>query len=544
MHGTLVDILVLLAAALALGMLAERLRQSAILGYLVAGTLVGPNVLGWVAPGERIDLLAELGASLLLFTIGTEFSLARLRQMGGRSFAAGVAQIAVTGLVAAAAAGFGGLPISTALALGAVVALSSTAVVARLLVESHALDSAHGRQSMGILLVQDIAVVPIVLALSLGTSGGDTQALLGAAGRAAVYAGLLVASFVVFVRFVVPYGLGARAMARNRDLPIVFAVVCALGSAFGAEMAGLPPALGAFVAGVLLGGSPFAAQIRADVAPLHTLLLTVFFAAIGLMGDPAWAVRNAPLVLGTLAAVVLGKAVLAALSMRALSIAGGTALAAGACIAQVGEFSFVIAETARAGGYFDGDLFRLVVTVTVASLALAPLMDAAAGKIAARAPQRAGEGAHRDAPRGNGVLLVGFGPAGRAAFEALPEGLRADMVVIEASARLRAEAEAAGARAESGDARRRDVLEHAGIGSARVLVVAVSDPAASAQITSIARALAPGLRIVTRARYHAVHDDIARAGASRVVDEEALVGRRLAEEAADGLANAQELRAT
>lgn len=525
MHDALVDILVLLSAALALGMLAERMKQSAILGYLVAGTLVGPNVLGWVEPGERIDLLAELGASLLLFTIGTEFSLARLRSLGGRSFAAGALQIAVTCIVAGLASRLAGFSFGAAFAFGAVVALSSTAVVAKLLVERHALDSAHGRQSMGILLVQDIAVVPIVLALSLGRSGGDARALGEAAGLAAMYAGLLVASFVLFVRFIVPFGLGADSMSRNRDLPVVFALVCAVGSAVGAEMAGLPPALGAFVAGVLIGGSPFAAQIRADVAPLHTLLLTVFFAAIGLVGDPSWALRNTPLVLAVLAAVVVGKMLLAALSMRLMSVAGATALAAGACIAQVGEFSFVIAATARDGGYFSEDTFRLVVTVTVASLALTPLMVGVATRLARRNTADTASATPRRAAR---VVLVGFGPAGRAAFEAFSDELRGSTVVIEASAALRATAESVGARTETGDARRREVLEHAGVRGAEVVVVTISDPATVAQVSALCRGIAPEARIVARARYHAVRAEIGQAGACTVIDEEVLVGRQLA----------------
>jgi CPA2 family monovalent cation:H+ antiporter-2 len=332
------------------------LKQSAILGYLAAGTLVGPNVLGWVDGGQRIDLLAELGASLLLFTIGLEFSLTRLKQLGTRVLVAGVLQIVFTTTAGAAAAMAFGLSFGTAFALGSIFALSSTAVVARLLVESRALDSTHGRQAIGVLLVQDIAVVPIVLALAFGRSGGDLAEIGRAALSTLLYATILIASFVLFVRAIVPYGLGARAMTRNRDLPVVFALVCALGSVVGAELSGLPPALGAFVAGVLLGGSRFAAQIRADVAPLYTLLLTVFFAAIGLAGDPLWAYEHAPLVLATLAAVVAGKALIAAGALRVAGLTGASALAAAATIAQIGEFSFVVAGSARSDGFL---IFRL-----------------------------------------------------------------------------------------------------------------------------------------------------------------------------------------
>ncbi len=527
-HGALTEILILLASALALGMLAERIRQSAILGYLAAGTIVGPNVLGWVEEGERIDLLAELGASLLLFALGLEFSIPRLRQLGARVFAAGALQIALT-----LAAGLGvamaiGLPFGTAFALGSILALSSTAVVARLLIESRALDSGHGRRAMGVLLIQDMAVVPIVLALSFGRAGGDLAEMGRAIGSTLLYGGILVVGFLVFVKFVVPHGLGARAMERNRDLPIVFALVCALGSVVGAELAGLPPALGAFIAGVLLGGSRFSGQIRADVAPLYTLLLTVFFAAIGLAGDPRWALEHMWLVLAVLAAVVVGKTLLAMAALRLAGFAGLGALATAATISQIGEFSFVVAGSAYRDGFLDEELFRLVVTVTVASLALAPLMVSVANRLArVKGSHGAAAGGGESGARVADVVLVGFGPAGREAYATLEPGLQERTVVIEVGADEHANAKSMGVAAELGDARRREVLEHAGLMRARVLVVAVSDPTVVAAIASLARSLAPELAIVARARYHAVEPMIASDGADAVIDEEILVGRSL-----------------
>jgi CPA2 family monovalent cation:H+ antiporter-2 len=528
-HGALTEILVLLAAALALGMLAERLRQSAILGYLAAGTIVGPNVLGWVEAGARVDMLAELGASLLLFAIGLEFSVARLRKLGPRVLAAGALQIALTLAAGLAVAMAFGLPFGTAFALGSIVALSSTAVVARLLVESRALDSSHGRRAIGVLLVQDVAVVPIVIALSFGRTGGDLAEIGRAVGSTLLYGGVLVAGFLVFVKFVVPYGLTARAMQRNRDLPIIFALVCALGSVVGAELAGLPPALGAFLAGVLLGGSRFSGQIRADVAPLYTLLLTVFFAAIGLAGDPMWALEHVWLVLVVLAAVVVGKVLLATAALRIAGFAGLGAAATAATIAQIGEFSFVVAESAHRDGFLDDDLFRLVVTVTVASLALAPPMVALANRLARARPDGAGKHDGAAGPtRAAEIILVGFGPAGREAYATLDPALRQRTVVVESSALEHERAKALGAAADLGDARRREVLEHAGLMRARVVVIAVSDPAVVAAITSLARSVAPDVAIVARARYHEVERGIASEGADAVVDEEILVGRNLA----------------
>ena len=537
MHALLVDILVLLSAALALGMVAERLGASAVLGYLVAGTLVGPNMLGFVQANDGIDFLAELGASLLLFTIGTEFSISRLRRLGRRAFIAGVLQVGITIAAGMGAALAFGLAPGTAFALGAVLALSSTAVVARLLVDARALDSNYGRLSMGILLVQDIAVVPIVLVIAFAESGGDARELAATAGRTAVFAAIVVLGFLVLVRFVVPRLLGARAMARNRDLSVVLAIVCALGSAIGAEAAGLPPALGAFVAGVLLGGSAFATQIRADVVPLHTLLLTLFFAGIGLAGDPRWAVEHAGLVLAVLVAVLVGKTLIAAGTLRALGIGGATAVAAGAAVAQIGEFSFIVAESAQAKGMLDADFFRLVVTVTVASLALSPLLIAFAGRTARRTDGRPQEApAHQPDPHEAAldrieIVLVGYGPAGQAMLEGVPAERRDRVLVIESNPAAWPRITATGAIAMIGDARRRDVLEHARIDDRSTVVVSVSDPTAVAQVAGLVRAVAPGARVIARSRYHDAREEIAAAGAMRVVDEETVVGTRLAEEA-------------
>ncbi|MFM2164551.1 MAG: inner membrane protein YbaL [Planctomycetota bacterium] len=538
MHALVIDMLALLAAALALGMVAERLGVSAVLGYLVAGTLVGPNVLGLVTASEGIDFLAELGASLLLFTIGTEFSLARLRRLGRRAFLAGLLQIGLTIAVGMAGARLLGLGAATAFSLGAVIALSSTAVVARLLVDARALDSNYGRFSMGILLVQDLAVVPIVLVIAFAETGGDAKALAWTAARTAIFAGIVVTGFFLLVQLVIPALLGARAMARNRDLSVVLAIVCALGSAIGAEAAGLPPALGAFVAGVLLGGSPFSTQIRADVVPLHTLLLTVFFAGIGLAGDPRWAIANIGTVLAVLAAVLVGKTVLTAASLRALGIGGATALATGAAVAQIGEFSFVVAERARAGGLIDGDLFRLIVTVTVGTLALSPLLMSLAGRLARRtARDAAHDGAgtdphHADLDRIE-TVLVGFGPAGLAMLEAIPPARRDTVLVIESNPQAWPRITALGAIALIGDARRREVLEHARVDERTTVVVSVSDPDAVAQVVGMVRAVAPGARVVARSRYHGARGELEAAGAHVIVDEELLTGAQLADAASE-----------
>jgi CPA2 family monovalent cation:H+ antiporter-2 len=530
-HDTLAAILLLLSAALVLGMLAERLRQTAVLGYLVAGTVVGPGVLGWVRGGDSIDVLAELGAATLLFSIGTEFSLARLRALGARTFVAGALQVVATAGAATALCMGLGLPARSAFAVGAIVSLSSTAVVMRLLIEQRSLDSAHGRLSLGVLLTQDLAVVPLVIAVTMVSDGPAQDGAVTQLARTAGGAVLLVTGFLLLVRLVFPRVMRGAAMVRNRELIALFSTVCAVGSALGAEAVGLSGALGAFVAGVLLGSSPFAAQVRAEVAPLKTLLLTLFFAAVGLAGDPGWAWSNLGVVSGAVVAVACGKALVAALVCRLVGLPSAVSLAAGLCLAQIGEFSFVIAEVARAGRLVDEGTHRLIVTATIGSLALSPFLVSAARRIARLRPQPGAMPivtATEDAPR---VVIVGYGPAGRRAMECLRAAGCTRIDVIESNPALAAAAVTDGARTHVGDAGRLDVLEHVGIRDADVVAVTTADLDAVRHVTALVRSIAPRTRIVARARYSSTVRDMAVAGADCVVDEESLVGDRIAADA-------------
>ena len=400
----------------------------------------------------------------------------------------------------------------------------------RLLVERRTVDSAHGRLTMGVLLTQDLLVVPLVVGVTLLAGGGTAGEAASTLGRTAGWALVLVAGYVALVRWVFPSFLGGRGIARNRDLVAVFAVTCAVGSALGAEAAGLSPALGAFVAGVLLGGSPFAAQVRAEVAPLRTILLTLFFASVGLAGDPSWAWDHRWSTIAAVGAIIAGKALLAFAAARSFGASPRIAAAAALCLAQIGEFSFVIAEVARGGGLLDEGAHRLVVTSTIGSLALAPFMVAWAHRLSRGVPRGAApRGAPaRFAPHAPAVVIVGFGPAGQQALARLPAHRRGTVSVVDSNPALVAAARQAGAQAHIGDARRTDVLEHAGVRSARAVAITTADVDVVAHVSQLVRHLAPDAEVVARSRYRDTSADIARHGAHRVVDEETLVGTRLA----------------
>ena len=538
----LLDVLILLLAAMLLGALCERLKQSAILGYLLAGTLLGPNALNLMPTHRAVSAIAELGVALLLFTIGLEFSWRRLRGIGPIAVGGGSVQVVLTGALAAGACLLFGLGGRSAVAVGAMIALSSTACVLRLLVSRAEIDSIHGRSALGILLLQDIAVVPLVLVVTaLGGEGPVSAGQIGwDLGRAVGVAGLLVVALFVVLNYFVPLLLGAKEAARNRDLPILLAIVAAVGAAWTSHKLGLSPALGAFIAGLILAESPFATQIRADVASVRTLFVTLFFSSIGMLSDPGWVLEHWATVAAVIAVIVLGKAVVTSGVVHLFGYSPGHAVATGVCLAQAGEFAFVLAEVARHGQVIDGGLFDLIVAATIGTLFLSPYLVAVAprlanivGRLTTRASQRlerAHEAPTQPGAQWNGhILIVGFGPAGRRIAEALMQEYKSLLVVVELRPKSADVARTYGLRTCIGDATRAELLEHVHVGTARAVAVTLPDPAAARQVIEQVRALAPQASIVARARYHVYRWELMIAGAETVVDEEDEVGVRVAE---------------
>ena len=227
--------------------------------------------------------------------MGLEFSVERLKKLGAKPLLGGVAQVILTILLGVAGAKLFGLNFREAIAVGMMIALSSTAVVLRILVESGEIEMPHGRNSLGVLLTQDVAVVPLALLMTILGGEGSAVEVAWSVGKLSLMAAGLIACLYVLTRLAV-LALGTLTLQRNRELTVIFAVVSGLGSAWAAHAVGISPALGAFVAGMLLGSSAFATQIRADVAPLQVVLLTLFFGAAGMMADPLWILANAHIV--------------------------------------------------------------------------------------------------------------------------------------------------------------------------------------------------------------------------------------------------------
>ncbi|MGB9606036.1 MAG: cation:proton antiporter, partial [Bryobacteraceae bacterium] len=376
----LAQILILLAAATFFGLAAQRVRQNAITGYLLAGVVLAPFFLR-AAGRDVIRLLAEIGVAMLLFTIGLEFSMARLRTLGPRVVWLGLAQILGTLAVVAAMGRAAGLPGPAAVVIGAAAAMSSTTVIMRLISERSELDSAYGRAAMGVSLMQDLAVVPAMLLVPLlagAQEGGQGLRLLGAALAKAV--GLLGVLYVL-MRWITPRWLLRAAGFQNRDLPVLLSAVVCLGSSWVSHALGLSAALGAFAAGIILSECLLAEQIRADVIPLRAAFLPLFFTSAGMLagvadwGSAGW--------LGLFWVIlVLVKTGVVMVAGAALRMTASDALRTGLALAQTGEFSFVLLEFGRSAGLLEEKLFRLLLAVSVVSLLASPPLASAGLRLA------------------------------------------------------------------------------------------------------------------------------------------------------------------
>ena len=524
------DIVVLLVACLLLGGLMSRLGQSPLVGYLIAGMLLGgPGGFQLVKSNEEIEAIAELGVALLLFSLGLEFSFDRLKRLGSKPLIGGVIQIVVTILLAAAIAYLFGVGWKSAVAFGVMICLSSTAIVLRMLMERGEVDMPHGRSAVAVLLTQDMAVVPLALVMTILGGRGEPGQFWQEMGALLLSMTLLVVGLLMLTRLA-NLTLELLTVERNRELAVIFAVVMGLGAAWAAHYVEISPALGAFVAGMMLGSSAFATQIRADVASLRVVLLTLFFGAVGMIADPIWMARNWYLVALVTLLIVVGKTIVITIIFRALRKSVRTAAAVGLSLAQVGEFAFVLGKIGRDSVVGD-ELHALVVSVAIVSLFLSALLVPLApwfgNQVAAWWGRKPAADFTADPAQLPQAVIIGFGPSGQLAASSLVDrGVRVGVIDLNAEGVRRARE--LGFMAEIGDATQAEVLKHAHVGHATAVVITVPHFQSALAILGMVRQEAPEARVYVRARYQMHADQFANAGADYVVGDELQVGERLA----------------
>lgn len=523
-HG-LIEAVVLLGLAL-LGLVgAERLRLPSVVGFLVVGAIAGPGMLGLIGEPDRVRDLAELGVVFLLFEIGLELPLERIRTLWRPALWGGGFQVLATLSVVAAGTAALGLDGPTALVVGAGVAMSSTAVVLRLLTDEGRIDAPVGQVAVSILLMQDLAIVPLLLFVPL--LAGEAMGL--DAWLASVARMGLALVFVGFSAwFLVPRILDRVAQTRSGELFSLLALFIVLGSALTAESLGLTLAVGAFLAGVAASASPYAHQLFSEVIPLRVVLLGIFFTAVGMFFDPA-AVLAAP---GTFAldvlAITVGKIVIILFAGRVLLRRPlRVSLEAGLALCQMGEFSFVLLGVAGRSGLIDAALQERLIAASIATLLMSPFLIRFAPAIADRIASWLDPG---DRPSGETrgptkpeterhVVVIGYGPAGQTLIRLL-RSLDVPFIAVDTNPNAARNAAGVGEPVLYGDATRPHVLNHLGVEEARLVAVAISDPLATRRIVSRIRTMAPDTPILARTRYIREVDRLSAAGAAIVVAEE------------------------
>src|SRR5213595_749070 len=366
------DLAIIFAGSLLVILVFHRLKLPALPGFIVAGVLLGPNALGLVSNVHQVESLAEVGVILLLFTIGIEFSLSRLREMGRQVVAGGGAQVGLTVALSCVLAMTLYLSWRVSLLLGFIVALSSTAIVLKGLTDKGEIDAPHGRLATGVLIFQDLCVVPMMLVLPFlaGRSGGGAGALFLALGKAV----LVVISVLVLARTVVPRALAEILKTRSRELFLIAVILVGTLTALGTAAAGASLALGAFLAGLVISESDYGHQAMAELLPFRDVFISLFFVAVGMLVDLAF-LRNHPWVTVSGIALVLGgKTVFAAAAPMLMGSAGRVALLAGLAVSQVGEFSFVLAREGQTTGLLSAPLYQTFLAVAVLTMLVTPFL--------------------------------------------------------------------------------------------------------------------------------------------------------------------------
>ncbi len=518
------DLVLLVAVAIPMAALAQRVRTPTVVAFLLTGVVIGPHALGLIHDAESVAALAELGVVLLLFTIGLELSMSRIFRLGRAVLQGGGLQVLGTLAAVAAIALLLGTAWRPAVFFGALAALSSTAIVLKVLKDRSELDTPHGRVMLAILLFQDLCVVPLMLLVPLlaGTAGSVLQALGEMALSVGVVAGLVLAG-----RYVVPWILERVVGLRNREVFTLCVVLFGLGAAWVTAHFGLSLALGAFIAGLVVSESEYGLQALSDVVPFRDTFSSIFFMSVGMLLDPAF-VAGRPLVV---AGATLGLMVLKAAIAGGATISLGRSLTVGARaglgLAQVGEFSFVLAMVAVPLGLLEPAAHQLFIAVSVLSMFATPFVIAGSRGLAERLA-RLGGGSVLDVEPDQAaelerlhdhVVIVGYGINGSNLARVLrAAGIR--YVILEQNGQLVRHAQRDGEPIYFGDGTSREVLHQAGLERARALVLAIASPEDERRGVAVARDMSPTVRIVVRTRYVSEMTELRRLGADDVVPEE------------------------
>ncbi|MCE3250213.1 MAG: kefC [Geminicoccaceae bacterium] len=526
------ETLIVLAVFVAFAVLFQRLRLGTVLGFLIGGMAVGPWGLGLVHELEAVRLLGDLGVVFLLFNLGLELKLERFRLFGARVYGLACTQILMTAAVIGAIAVYLGLAVEPAIIVGGALALSSTAVVLQVLGDLGRTLTQLGRLAIGILLVQDLTVGPLLVLVNVlsGVGGSIALGLLTALAKGAVVVFLVVG----ISRYLLPRVLEYIAAVASDEVFTAATLLIVLGASFATEEAGLSTALGAFVAGLMVADSEYRHQIAADIAPFRGLLLGMFFLTVGMAIDLDIALANLDRVVAIAVGLLLLKAVVLYGLARALHYPNRLALPLGGLLAQGSEFAFVLFGLAAQTGLLVGPEVQWLTVAIALSMAITALAAAVGRRQLDRLEGEASASLSdldaRTAELHDHVVVAGFGQVGMALTRHLVS-LGIPVLVLDYDAKRVRTSQAHGLPVYFGNAARADVLRAAHVGRARLMVVALPTRTGGERVVRLARALYPDLRLLARVPDEASVPEMRAAGANAVVVEGLTTARDLAERA-------------
>ena len=524
MHDALHVALILLASAVAVVVVFRSLSMPAILGYLLVGALVGPHALGFVAATEDQRYLAEFGVVFLMFSVGLEFSLPQLMAMRRTVFGFGGAQVALMVVIGVATSMALGLTWREGIVLGGVIAMSSTAIVSKMLVERSQLHSPHGRQIMGVLLFQDLAVIPLlVLVPALALTGG---AIAGAIGVALAKAAVVLAIVLYFGQKLMRPLFHLVALQKSAELFVLFVLLVTLGLAWVTEMAGLSLALGAFLAGMLISETEYRYQVEDYIQPFRDVLLGLFFVTIGMLLDFSVLGANFVAVMLVFAGMMVAKFVVILALARIFGNERPTALRTAMALAPAGEFGFVLLALAARQNAVDAATLQIVLAASLVSMLSSPLILARMERVVLyfiesewtqRAVALHNLAVKAMAQKGH-VIVCGYGRSGQALAQFL-EREKVAVIALDSDPERVRQAAAAGDSVVYGDAARREVLVAAALTRATAVVVSFADTHKALAIIAHVRELRPEVPVIVRTFDDTDVARLREAGAAEIVAE-------------------------
>jgi len=524
-YGIIREIVIILAVSLPILFLFKKVNIPSIIGFLIAGVIIGPFGFKLIDDTSKIEVMAEIGVILLMFTIGLEFSIEKLIKMKDLLFYTGGFQVVGTITVAGIIFYSFGVTVNQALFFGMLISLSSTAIVLKILVDKNDLSSPYGKISLSILIFQDLAIVPMLILLPVLAAGEGVSFISVSIQMLISFA--LVAVIILLAKFLIPKLLFHIANLRIREVFTIGILLFVLGISYMTEMVGLSFSIGAFIAGIIISESEFSYEIVAEILPFKDAFNSLFFVSVGMLLNVQFILENPIIVFPLIFGIIIVKSGIILIIIKAMKYPARVGIMAGLSLAQVGEFSFILAQAGMGYELISKEFFNAFLAASIFTMILTPFMIQIAPFFASKVSFLDGKNAVltedendvEESTLKNHVVIVGFGLNGRNLATVLKEtGIQ--YIVIELNPETVLRQKSLGENIIYGDSTKKEILHKTHIEDAKVIVFAISDPSSTRASLKVVKQMNPHVYAVVRTRYISEIEDLMKLGADEVIPEE------------------------